>query len=147
MQYSNLSAGARFTLLAALLVSTAACKPRSGSGSAQNQTPAPTRLVVHAQPKPYEGRDAQYVTSLQRGDFIVECVMAYHQDHGAYPGSLSDLVPTYATSIPKPVAGNDTWDYRRSADGSSFTLCFGENKDMYPCAWWDSAKGAWRFDQ
>jgi hypothetical protein len=146
MRRTRPSAALRFTLFAAVLVSIAACKP-SGSSSAQKQAPAPTRIVVHAEPKPYEGRGADYVTSLQRGDFIVECILAYHQDHGAYPETLSDLVPTYVTSIPRPVAGNDKWDYLRSADGSLFTLCFGENKDMYPCAWWDSAKGAWSFDQ
>jgi hypothetical protein len=47
----------------------------------------------------------------RRGDLIISAIEKYHAETGAYPPTLTSLVPEYMTEIPAPVVGKGVWHY------------------------------------
>lgn len=84
--------------------------------------------------------------SRDRATTIIGALDQYCAANGHYPRDLAELMPTYITVLPKPVAGYGEWKYRCGVDSSYFTLAFGQNDYCYPCYSYSSATGSWYFD-
>jgi len=61
----------------------------------------------------------------ERASLVVRAVEAYREDHGAYPATLTELVPGYLPYVPraKPTSMG-TFEYRMPRDGSAPTLWY-----------------------
>ncbi len=80
------------------------------------------------------------------GNTIIAALQAYRKDLGEYPESLETLKPIYLKEIPQPIWGNKEWKYERF-ENDMFQLAVGENKDMYPCLYYNSYDMAhWTYD-
>lgn len=86
---------------------------------------------------------ANIVETQRRGEQIIAAVDAHIEAHGKVPGSIDDLVDLKKLA---PLTGNRAWSYRRRP-GGGYVLSFSANHDDYPCAWFDSTIGEWRFDE
>jgi hypothetical protein len=89
-----------------------------------------------------------------RGDGIVAALKAYRGTRGAYPDSLSELVPEFLKVIPNPTAGTREWKYVRDkpGQGAYYTLAFGSYRSapsmsggFYPSC--STQGGAWYHDE
>jgi len=56
------------------------------------------------------------------GRVIIQAIEASNSRHGKYPESLSDLVPEFLESIPKPGWGIDKWEYGLSHFNKGYGL-------------------------
>lgn len=76
-----------------------------------------------------KGRDAARLSSMKTTKVALS---RYYNDHQTFPQTLSQLVPTYLSTLPKDPSTHTQLQYQRRTNGQDFLLCTQFETKSYP---------------